>query len=59
LQDAVVEVQLQQQFVWRDEEISLFSDFKQLLMYAELEHPEAEGLLFKFHKRQRRMAESL
>jgi Heterokaryon incompatibility protein (HET) len=68
LQDAVAEVQWQQQFIWRDAEISVFSDFKQLLAHAEENaeekypkgaNPDAEGLLFKFHTRQRRMAERL
>jgi len=59
LQDAVFEVQGQQQFVWRDAEINVYPDFKQLLMYAEQENLEAEGLLFKYHTRQRRVVESL
>jgi hypothetical protein len=68
LQDAVAEVQWQQQFIWRDSEVGVFPDFKQLLAHAEENaeekyskgaNPDAEGLLFKFHTRQRRVAERL
>lgn len=68
LQDAVAEVQWQQQYIWRDAEVSVFPDFKQLLAHGEENaeekypkgaNPDAEGLLFKFHTRQRRMAERL
>jgi hypothetical protein len=68
LQDAVTEVQWQQQSIWRDVEVSVFPDFKQLLAHAEENaeekypkgtNPDAEGPLFKFHTRQRRMAERL
>jgi hypothetical protein len=68
LQDAVAEAQWQQQSIWRDAEVSVFPDFKQLLAHAEENaeekypkgaNPDAEGLLFKFHTRQRRMAEKL
>ena len=59
LKDAVLEVQREQQFVWHDAEITVFPDFKQLVEYADLEDPEAEGLLFKFHRSQRSMVKSL
>ena len=59
LQDATAELQWQQQFVWRGAEINLSPDFKQLLAHGEREQPEGERSLFRFHNRQRRMAESL
>ncbi|KAH8674516.1 heterokaryon incompatibility protein-domain-containing protein [Tricladium varicosporioides] len=59
LQDAFFQVQWQQQFMWHDAEINISPGFKQLLMHAEQENPKADGLLFKFHTRQRIAIESL
>jgi hypothetical protein len=60
LKATVLDVQWQQQFEWRDAEIATAPDFKQLLKYADLEqHEEREGPLFKFHKRQHRLAKNL
>jgi hypothetical protein len=57
-QEAILEVQWQQQFVWRDTTISVLPDFKRLLKYCEEAKPEG-GVLFRFRKNQRRKAERL
>lgn len=53
VQDALFEVQWQQQFVWRDVAISVIPDLKKLVEYAEEEY------LFKYCKRRGRMVKSL
>ncbi|ERF76372.1 hypothetical protein EPUS_07079 [Endocarpon pusillum Z07020] len=61
LEGATLEVQWQQQFVWRDSELVVFPDFKRLLAQAEEKDEElypkctdfeTQGQLFKFHARQ-------
>jgi hypothetical protein len=59
MQDAVFEVQSQQQFVWRDAEIDVYPVFKQLLMHAEQEDFEGEGILYRYHTGQRRVVDRL
>jgi hypothetical protein len=59
LQGAVFEEQFQQQFVWCDTEIDVYPVFKQLLMHAEQEDFEGEGILCRYHIGQRRMVDRL
>lgn len=59
LQDVISGAQWPQQFNWSDTEFKIYPDFKQILTYAEIESPKAEGLLFKFHTRQRHLIQIL
>ncbi|KAE8443939.1 hypothetical protein EG329_001249 [Mollisiaceae sp. DMI_Dod_QoI] len=57
--DAVFEMETQQQFVWRDAEIGVYPDFKELLKLAGRREEVGEGWLFEFHSKQRRVVGNL
>ncbi|KAJ3547637.1 hypothetical protein NM208_g1409 [Fusarium decemcellulare] len=62
MQEAIFDAQLQQQFGWCDLQVSHYKKFRYMIMDFEDEEPEiAPGFewLFRFHTRERRIAENL
>ncbi|CAM1505997.1 Fc.00g116340.m01.CDS01 [Cosmosporella sp. VM-42] len=60
MQDAAFEAQLQQQFGWCDLEVSHYKNFRKMVIDLDAEETEAApGLMFRFHTKQRGMAERM
>ncbi|KAI3323169.1 heterokaryon incompatibility protein-domain-containing protein [Xylariaceae sp. AK1471] len=59
LENGFFEVQWQQQFVWRDSEIRLCPELRQILQASLSEPPVTHNWLFRFHQRQLRILRRL